>query len=161
MTPALLGTKVGMTRVYDEKGAVVPITVVQCEPNHVTQVKTVDTDGYNAVQLGFSEATSEQVSFHPPEPVLHGGQRLAQAGEKLFGLGGVAVGRGEVVTDYRGLLQDQPTQEGVSGQAVHCSRRPRRALEKLSAPCFRRSRQWEQVRSIRSFTWSPKLRGVN
>jgi large subunit ribosomal protein L3 len=55
MTPALLGKKVGMTRVYNEKGFVVPVTVVQCEPNHVTQVKTVDSDGYNSVQLGFKE----------------------------------------------------------------------------------------------------------
>jgi large subunit ribosomal protein L3 len=55
MTPALLGTKVGMTRVYDEKGTVVPVTVVQAGPCSVTQVKTVDTDGYHAVQLGFSD----------------------------------------------------------------------------------------------------------
>jgi large subunit ribosomal protein L3 len=53
MTPALLGTKVGMTRVYDEKGAVVPVTVVQAGPCHVTQVKNLESDGYNAVQLGF------------------------------------------------------------------------------------------------------------
>jgi large subunit ribosomal protein L3 len=53
MTPALLGTKVGMTRIYDEKGSVVPVTVVLAGPCHVTQVKTVETDGYSAVQLGF------------------------------------------------------------------------------------------------------------
>src|SRR5450755_4747542 len=53
MTPALLGTKVGMTRVYDGKGTVVPVTVVLAGPCHVTQVKTVETDGYSAVQLGF------------------------------------------------------------------------------------------------------------
>jgi len=55
MTPALLGTKVGMTRVYDDKGAVVPVTVVQAGPCHVTQVKTVENDGYNSVQLGFGD----------------------------------------------------------------------------------------------------------
>jgi large subunit ribosomal protein L3 len=53
MTPALLGTKVGMTRVYDDKGAVVPVTVVLAGPCHVTQVKNLESDGYNAVQLGF------------------------------------------------------------------------------------------------------------
>jgi large subunit ribosomal protein L3 len=63
MTPALLGKKVGMTRVYDEKGAVVPVTVVECQPNHVTQIKTVETDGYNAVQLGFSEAKPKHSTF--------------------------------------------------------------------------------------------------
>jgi large subunit ribosomal protein L3 len=55
MTPALLGTKIGMTRVYDEKGAVVPVTVVQAGPCHVTQVKTVESDGYNSVQMGFGD----------------------------------------------------------------------------------------------------------
>jgi large subunit ribosomal protein L3 len=55
MTPALIGRKVGMTRVYDEKGTAVPVTVVQAGPCAVTQVKTVDSDGYDAVQIGFGE----------------------------------------------------------------------------------------------------------
>jgi large subunit ribosomal protein L3 len=55
MTPALLGKKVGMTRVYDEKGTMVPVTVVQAGPCNVTQVKTVENDGYFAVQLGFED----------------------------------------------------------------------------------------------------------
>src|SRR5216117_3067621 len=55
MTPALLGKKIGMTRVYDDKGSVVPVTVVEAGPCAVTQVKTVETDGYNAVQLGFKD----------------------------------------------------------------------------------------------------------
>jgi large subunit ribosomal protein L3 len=59
MTPALLGKKIGMTRIYDEKGAVVPVTIVQAGPCAVTQVKTVDSDGYNAVQLGFDEGKSQ------------------------------------------------------------------------------------------------------
>src|SRR5664279_3856845 len=53
---ALLGRKVGMTRVYDEKGTVIPVTVVQAGPCIVTQVKTADgKDGYNAIQLGFED----------------------------------------------------------------------------------------------------------
>lgn len=56
MTPALLGKKIGTTRIYDDKGAIVPVTVVQAGPCAVTQVKTVDTDGYHAVQLGFGDA---------------------------------------------------------------------------------------------------------
>jgi large subunit ribosomal protein L3 len=59
MTPALIGRKVGMTRVYDEKGAVVPVTVVQAGPCAVTQVKTVQSDGYDAVQLGFDEVKAK------------------------------------------------------------------------------------------------------
>ena len=63
MTPALLGRKVGMTRIYDDKGGIVPVTVVQAMPNHVTQVKTVDSDGYNAVQLGFGVVTGNVRHF--------------------------------------------------------------------------------------------------
>ncbi|MGD1277296.1 MAG: 50S ribosomal protein L3 [Tepidisphaeraceae bacterium] len=59
MTPALLGKKVGTTRAYDDKGTSVPVTVVQAGPCHVTQVKTVDSDGYNAVQLGFEDVKAK------------------------------------------------------------------------------------------------------
>jgi large subunit ribosomal protein L3 len=64
MIPALLGKKVGMTRVYNEKGHVVPVTVVQCEPNAVTQVKTTDgKDGYNALQLGYNDIKAKFSTF--------------------------------------------------------------------------------------------------
>lgn len=49
----LLGKKIGMTRIFDDKGNAVPVTVVQAGPCFVTQVKTVENDGYNAVQLGY------------------------------------------------------------------------------------------------------------
>ncbi|MFW6009901.1 MAG: 50S ribosomal protein L3 [Actinomycetota bacterium] len=49
----ILGTKLGMTQVFDEDNRVVPVTVVQADPNTVTQVKTVDRDGYTAVQLAY------------------------------------------------------------------------------------------------------------
>ncbi|MBA3272797.1 MAG: 50S ribosomal protein L3 [Chthoniobacterales bacterium] len=55
MTPALIGRKVGMTRIYDEKGTVVPVTVVEAKQCNVTQVKVTETDGYNAVQIGFED----------------------------------------------------------------------------------------------------------
>lgn len=63
MTPALLGRKVGMTRVYDESGAVVPVTVVQCDQNAITQVKTTENDGYNAVQIGFGDIKAKLSTF--------------------------------------------------------------------------------------------------
>lgn len=50
---ALLGTKIGMTQLISEDGKAVPVTLIQAGPVTVTQVKTVDTDGYNAVQVGF------------------------------------------------------------------------------------------------------------
>lgn len=57
---ALLGKKLGQTRVYDKDGNVVPVTVVLAGPNRVVQVKTVETDGYKAVQLGFDDQKSEK-----------------------------------------------------------------------------------------------------
>ncbi|MCU0913606.1 MAG: 50S ribosomal protein L3 [Planctomycetes bacterium] len=51
----LLGKKVGMTRVYDEAGRLIPVTVIQAGPCTVTQIKTSETDGYNAIQLGFED----------------------------------------------------------------------------------------------------------
>lgn len=53
MTKGILGRKVGMTQVFQSDGTVVPVTVIEAGPCHVLQVKTVDRDGYDAVQLGF------------------------------------------------------------------------------------------------------------
>ncbi|MDR0352716.1 MAG: 50S ribosomal protein L3 [Opitutaceae bacterium] len=54
MTSTLLGKKLGMTQIYDAQNVLVPVTVVEAGPCPVVQVKTVETDGYNAVQIGFS-----------------------------------------------------------------------------------------------------------
>lgn len=58
----LIGKKLGQTRVYDAKGAAVPVTVVQAGPNFVVQRKTVESDGYNAVQLGFGEQKQQRLA---------------------------------------------------------------------------------------------------
>jgi large subunit ribosomal protein L3 len=55
MLSALLGKKIGMTQVHDEAGVLHPVTVVQAGPCSVLQVKTVETDGYHAVQIGFED----------------------------------------------------------------------------------------------------------
>ena len=52
----LLGRKIGMSRIFDERGEVVPVTVIEAGPCYVTQIKTVEKDGYNAIQLGFGTA---------------------------------------------------------------------------------------------------------
>ena len=59
---ALLGTKLGMTQVWDEAGRLVPVTVVQVGTNVVTQVRTPETDGYNAVQLAFGQIDPRKVT---------------------------------------------------------------------------------------------------
>lgn len=58
----IIGKKVGMTQLFDETGAVVPVTVIEAGPCYVTQVKTVETDGYNAIQLGFEEVAERKLT---------------------------------------------------------------------------------------------------
>lgn len=62
MKKAIIGRKVGMTQIFDENGSVIPVTVIECGPCPVVQVKTVETDGYNAVQLGFGEVKEVKVN---------------------------------------------------------------------------------------------------
>lgn len=59
---AILGKKIGMTQIFAESGEVVPVTVIEAEPSVVTQVKTVENDGYNAVQIGYGETKEHRVS---------------------------------------------------------------------------------------------------
>lgn len=58
----IIGRKVGMTQLFDESGAVVPVTVIEAGPCYVTQVKTKDVDGYHAVQLGFEEVPERKLT---------------------------------------------------------------------------------------------------
>ena len=58
----ILGKKMGMTQIFTEHGAVVPVTVVEAGPMTVTQIKTVETDGYDSVQFGFVDAKPQRVN---------------------------------------------------------------------------------------------------
>ena len=62
MKKAIIGKKIGMTQIFDENGKVVPVTVVEAGPMTVTQIKTVETDGYNAVQIGFEDQKPQRVN---------------------------------------------------------------------------------------------------
>lgn len=62
MIATILGKKIGMTQVYDAQNVLVPVTVVEAGPCPVVQVKTVETDGYNAVQLGFGAQKAKNAS---------------------------------------------------------------------------------------------------
>ena len=62
MKKAILATKVGMTQIFNEAGELVPVTVLQAGPCVVTQVKTVENDGYSAVQVGFGEKREKLVN---------------------------------------------------------------------------------------------------
>ena len=62
MKKGIIGRKIGMTQIFDEKGNVIPVTVIEAGPCVVAQVKTVETDGYNAVQLGFGEVKGKHIN---------------------------------------------------------------------------------------------------
>lgn len=62
MIKAIYGKKIGMTQIFDEDDRVIPVTVIQAEPNQVCQVKTKTTDGYEAVQLGFGAIKEKKVN---------------------------------------------------------------------------------------------------
>ena len=62
MQKAIIGKKIGMTQIFDSEGKVVPVTVIQAGPCNVIQRKTIETDGYEAVQLGFGEVKEKHVN---------------------------------------------------------------------------------------------------
>ena len=62
MKKGLVGKKIGMTQIFDEKGNVIPVTVIEAGPCVVAQVKTEENDGYNAVQLGFGDVKDKHIS---------------------------------------------------------------------------------------------------
>ena len=62
MQKGIIGKKLGMTQLFDENGKVVPVTVIEAGPCTVVQKKTVESDGYEAVQLGFGEVSAKKVN---------------------------------------------------------------------------------------------------
>ena len=83
MTIGIIGRKAGMTRVFTEDGASIPVTVIEAGPNKVTQVKTTDSDGYNALQVTFGQKRSGLVN----KPMAgHFAKAESEAGEGLWEL---------------------------------------------------------------------------
>ena len=62
MNKALIGRKIGMTQIFDNEGKVIPVTVIEVGPCTVTQIKTVEQDGYQAVQLGFGDVKEKKLT---------------------------------------------------------------------------------------------------
>ena len=62
MKKGIIGKKLGMTQIFAENGQVIPVTVIEAGPCAITQKKTVETDGYNAVQLAFEEIREKLVN---------------------------------------------------------------------------------------------------
>ncbi|ODN65687.1 50S ribosomal protein L3 [Methylophaga muralis] len=80
MTIGLIGRKRGMTRVFSEDGVSTPVTVIEVEPNRISQLKSVDTDGYNAIQVTVGERKASRVT--KPE-AGHFAKAQAAAGRKV------------------------------------------------------------------------------
>ena len=62
MQKAIIGRKIGMTQIFDDAGRVIPVTVIEAGPCAVVQKKTVETDGYEAVKVGFGEVKEKNVN---------------------------------------------------------------------------------------------------
>lgn len=62
MEKAVLGKKIGMTQIFDEEGKAIPVTVIESKPCVVVQKKNLETDGYNAIQVGFGDVKEKRVS---------------------------------------------------------------------------------------------------
>jgi large subunit ribosomal protein L3 len=102
MSIGIVGRKAGMTRVFTAAGESIPVTVIECSPNRVTQVKTVETDGYRAVQVTAGERKSSHVN-------------KALTGH--FKKAGVAAGRG--LWEFR--LKDGEGQDFAAGAEISVS----------------------------------------
>ena len=72
MTLGILGKKIGMTQIFDQKGNVIPVTIIKSEPCIVTQIKLENKCGYNAIQIGYEELL-------PDDPIVKGFRKLIAA----------------------------------------------------------------------------------
>ncbi|MFZ2539524.1 MAG: 50S ribosomal protein L3, partial [Oscillospiraceae bacterium] len=62
MKKAIIGKKIGMTQIFDERGKVIPVTVIEAGPCVVVQKKTIENDGYNSLQIGFGDMKPHKVN---------------------------------------------------------------------------------------------------
>ncbi|WP_100012647.1 50S ribosomal protein L3 [Lentibacillus sediminis] len=143
MTKGILGRKIGMTQLFSETGELVPVTVIEAEPNVVLQKRTLENDGYEAIQLGFADQKpgrtnkaekghAEKASTNPKRYVreirnavldeYEVGQELSvdvfQAGDKI-NVTGTSKGKG-----FQGVIKRHNQQRGPMSHGSHFHRRP-------------------------------------
>ena len=110
----ILGTKIGMTQIISDTGEVTPVTILRAEPATVTQIKTVEQDGYNAVQVGYGQGTnlSQSVAGH----VKKAGEKIAPKVLKEFRVKEIPedIKLGSVITVESFKLGDKVAVTGVS-----------------------------------------------
>jgi len=114
MMQVILGTKVGMTQIIGEDGIVIPVTILQAGPCTVTQIKTVETDGYNAVQVGYGQGKnlSKSVAGH----VKKAGENISPKTLKEFRVDEIPEGMklGDQITVENFNLGDKVSATGIS-----------------------------------------------
>ncbi|MBQ3280716.1 50S ribosomal protein L3 [Candidatus Saccharibacteria bacterium] len=114
MMQVILGTKVGMTQIIGEDGIVTPVTILQAGPCTVTQIKTVETDGYNAVQVGYGQGKnlSKSVAGH----VKKAGENISPKTLKEFRVDEIPEGMklGDQITVENFNLGDKVSATGIS-----------------------------------------------
>ena len=143
MVNAIYGKKIGMTQVFSEDDKLIPVTVIQAEPNTICQIKTAETDGYEAVQLGFGAIKAKKVNKpmaghfakQGVEPVKYLREvRVENAGEynvgdevtvsiladtKLVDVTGTSKGKG-----FAGVMKRYGFAGGPGGHGAHFHRAP-------------------------------------
>lgn len=92
MTTGIIARKIGMTRIFDEAGQAIPVTVLQAGPCTVTEVRTSERDGYSATQLGFGEAKAKAVAKPQRVAAEKLGVGLTRTRMEFPGMGGLTVG---------------------------------------------------------------------
>ncbi|MEK7523462.1 MAG: 50S ribosomal protein L3 [Patescibacteria group bacterium] len=129
--PGILGTKMGMTRIFQDDGRVIPVTVLSCSPSVITQIKTVDKDGYPAIVLGFNALKKPRKTrkyrflreFHveKPEDYKVGDQVTVEAFKeiKLVTVKAVSKGKG-----FAGFMKRHHFHSGPGSHGSHFNREP-------------------------------------
>ncbi len=106
MSKGILGRKIGMTQVYDEGGRAIPVTVLQAGPCHVLQLRTMDRDGYEAIQLGYQDRPRRNASRSESGHVAKLGSKrsksLANAGVEIVPKAGCEPKR--FIREFRGSI---------------------------------------------------------
>jgi large subunit ribosomal protein L3 len=127
----ILGKKLGMTRIVKDNGTVIPVTILECQPNTITQVKTTEKDGYNAVVLGFDpkkKPTKTKKFYYLKEIKVDSTDSLEKGGAidiSLFAEGdsvaltGTTKGKG-----FQGVIKRWNFAGGPGGHGSHFKREP-------------------------------------
>ena len=117
MTMGLVGRKCGMTRVFTDDGASIPVTVIEAQPNRITQVKTVESDGYSALQVAAGSRKASRVS----KPAAgHFASAKVEAGDLIteFRLDGTEEGEFEAGAELKVDLFEEGQKVDVIGTSI-------------------------------------------